>query len=100
MRCVTGSGPKDSYLVTAKVKPPKPAKGTLLRTRLVDALQTNVEEQKLQIPLYNSLTAGKPMFCADPAVWKDTAQLLVDSGTIENLPDMTKSFTNEFVSGC
>jgi LuxR family transcriptional regulator, maltose regulon positive regulatory protein len=34
--------------VTAKVKPPKRSKGTLLRTRLVEALQTNLE-RKLQL---------------------------------------------------
>jgi NitT/TauT family transport system substrate-binding protein len=64
------------------------------------SLQTNVQEQKLQIPLYNNLQPGKPMFCADAATWRGTAQLLVDAGTIPSLPDLNKSYTNKFISGC
>jgi NitT/TauT family transport system substrate-binding protein len=64
------------------------------------SLQTNVQEQKLQIPLYNNLQPGKPMFCADANTWKQTAQLLVDAGTIPSLPDLNKSYTNKFISGC
>ncbi len=64
------------------------------------ALQTNIQEQKLQIPLYDNLIPGKPMFCADTNTWKATSQLLVDSGTIETAPDPAKSFTNRYLSGC
>jgi NitT/TauT family transport system substrate-binding protein len=64
------------------------------------AFQTNVAEQKLQIPLYDNLVAGKPMFCADANTWKATAQLLVDSGTIQSLPDLSKSYTNDYITGC
>jgi NitT/TauT family transport system substrate-binding protein len=64
------------------------------------ALQTNVEEQKLQIPLYSNVTPGRPMFCADAGYWKQTAQLLVDAGTIPSLPDAARSFTNRYLAGC
>jgi ABC-type nitrate/sulfonate/bicarbonate transport system substrate-binding protein len=63
-------------------------------------VQLNVEEERLQIPLYNSLTPGKPMFCIDPQVWQTTAQLLLDAGTVQSLPDVSKSFTNADVAGC
>jgi NitT/TauT family transport system substrate-binding protein len=65
------------------------------------AFRTNVEEQKLQIPLYNNLIPGKPYFCADAATWRATAQLLVDAETIPALPsDLDNSFTNKYVQGC
>jgi len=64
------------------------------------ALATNVQEQKLQMPLYENLTPGKPMFCADVGTWNATAQLLVDAGAIQAAPDPSKSFTNRFISGC
>ncbi len=63
-------------------------------------LALNVQEQELQIPLYNNLVAGKPMFCGDTATWKATQQLLLDAGTIQSATDPAKSFTNKYISGC
>jgi hypothetical protein len=30
----------------------------------------------------------------------DASQPLVDAGTIPSLPDLNKSYTNKFISGC
>ena len=64
------------------------------------ALNTNVQEQELQIPLYSNLTPGKPMFSADTKTWQATEQLLLDSQTIDKAPDPAKSFTNKLITGC
>ncbi|MGH7911866.1 MAG: ABC transporter substrate-binding protein, partial [Candidatus Dormibacteraceae bacterium] len=64
------------------------------------ALGTNVQEQKLQIPLYQNLQAGKPIFCTDAAVWKKTQELDLIAGVISKAPDPATSFTNRFIDGC
>ena len=64
------------------------------------ALSTNVDEQRLQIPLYSNPVPGRPMFCADTTTWQATQQLLLDAGTITRAPDPAKTVTNRFLSGC
>jgi len=65
-----------------------------------NALATNVQEQKLTIPLYDNLSSGKPFFCGYAAPWKATQDLLRDAGTITEEPDVAKSLTNRYLDGC
>jgi len=63
-------------------------------------LSVNVDQYKETFPLYPNLTKGKPMLCIDSKVWQSTTDVVKLSGNTATLPEPSKSFTNQYLSGC